>query len=103
MADERKSPFPLLVTQEQHFTVFGKEGREVPAERELLFNNEWLSDLGFLTDIARHLNNLNMKLKGSNKLFTSFVADVASFKLRLKLLVAQMAQRKLENFEHLKE
>ena len=56
---------------------FLTEINELPTEREYLTNNEWLNDLAFLVDITSHLNNLNLKLQGSNKLFTNLCNDVA--------------------------
>jgi len=53
------------------------------AERECLANNEWPSDLGFLLDLTGYLNNLNLKLKGSSKLFTTLCNDVAFFNMNL--------------------
>ena len=82
---------------------FLTEINELPTEREYLTNNEWLNDLAFLVDITSHLNNLNLKLQGSNKLFTNLCNDVASFKMKLQLFVDQLSQRKFENFPHLKE
>ena len=46
---------------------------ELPTEREYLTNNEWLNDLGFLVDITGNLNNLNVQLQGSNKLFCATI------------------------------
>ena len=58
-----------------------------------LTNNEWLNDLAFLVDITGHLNNLNLKFQGSNKLFTNLCNDIASFKMKLELFVSQLSEK----------
>lgn len=82
---------------------FLKEINELPQERACLESDQWLNDLAFLVDIINHLNALNLKLQGSNKLFTHLVNDVMSFKMKLRLLIGQLAQRRLDNFTSLKE
>lgn len=86
-----------------HIMEFLAEIKELPAECECLASNEWVNDLAFLVDITDHLNNLNLKLQGSNKLFTNLCNDVASFKMKLQLFVNQLAHNKFDNFQHLKE
>jgi len=41
------------------------------------------SDMSFLVDLTGYLNNLNLKLQGSSKLFTTLCKDVASFNMKL--------------------
>jgi len=53
---------------------------ELPTEHECLTNNEQLSDLAFLGDLTGYLNNLNLKLQESSKLFKALCNDVAPFK-----------------------
>lgn len=82
---------------------FLKEINELPEELERLEDNDWLSDLAFLVDITAHLNAINLKLQGSNKLFTHLYNDVLVFKMKLRLLIGQLAQQKLDKFPTLKE
>ena len=79
------------------------EINELPDERKLLADDDWLNDLAFLVDITAHLNVLNLKLQGANKLFSHMCNDVAAFKLKLQLFVGQLAQKRLDNFPRLKE
>ena len=74
---------------------FLTEINELPTERECLTNNEWLNDLAFLVDITGHLNNLNVQLQESNKLFTNLCNYCASFKMKLQLFVSQLTGKKL--------
>ena len=82
---------------------FLKEMNELPEELECLEDNDWLSDLAFLVDVTTHLNAINLKLQGSNKLFTHLYNDVLAFKMKLRLLIGQLAQQKLDKFPTLKE
>ena len=50
-----------------------------------LKDESWLQDLTFDVDITAHLNDLNLKLQGKNKLITALYDDVRCFFLKLKL------------------
>jgi len=76
---------------------------QLAIERDCLVDNQFLNDLAFLVDITGHLNTLNVKLQGSNKLFTNMCNDINSFKKKLGIFVGQFAQKKLDLFKHLKE
>jgi len=82
---------------------FLKEINDLPEERACLENDQWLNDLAFLVDVTSHLNALNVRLQGSNKLFTHLCDDVMSFKMKLRLLIGQLAQRKFDNFSCLRQ
>lgn len=41
-----------------------------------LSNNQWVVDLGFLTDLTAELNLLNTRLQGKNKLICNMFSDV---------------------------
>ena len=82
---------------------FLTEINELSEERKYLLDDEWLNDLAFLVDITSHLNDLNVKLQGSSKLFTNMCNDVNSFEKKLGPFVGQIVQKKLDNFPHLKQ
>ena len=50
-----------------------------------LKDESWLQDLAFAVDITAHLNDLNLKLQGKNKLITALYEDVKCFFLKSKL------------------
>ena len=79
---------------------FLEEKNELPEERSLLCNNIWLFDFAFLIDISNHLNILNIKLQDRNKLFSNLVDDVAALKMKLRLLIAQLKNKNLDQFPH---
>ena len=82
---------------------FLEEKNELPEERALLRDNNWLLDLAFLVDLTSHLNDLNLKLQGKNKLFPSLVDDINAFKMKLNLFVSQLKNQDFIQFPHLKE
>ncbi|XP_076358929.1 general transcription factor II-I repeat domain-containing protein 2-like [Tachypleus tridentatus] len=82
---------------------FLEEKEELPEERTLLCNEKWMFDLAFLVDITSHLNDLNSKLQGKDKLFPSLVNDISAFKMKLKLFISQLENKDLSQFPHLKE
>ncbi|XP_068209107.1 general transcription factor II-I repeat domain-containing protein 2-like [Palaemon carinicauda] len=82
---------------------FLKEKGELPEENALLCDEKWMFDLAFLVDITSHLNDLNSKLQGKNKLFPSLVNDISAFKMKLKLSISQLENKDLSQFPHLKE
>jgi len=63
-------------------------------------NNEWLNELAVLVDNtpAVYLININLKLHGSNKLFTNLCNDDASFKMKLNLFGKQLSGKSLTIF-----
>jgi len=61
------------------------EQNEPPEERALFCDNNWLFDLAFLVNVNDHLNHLNIKLQGKNKLF-------------LNLIIISMHSRWSQNF-----
>ena len=75
---------------------------ELPVECEQLADDEWLNDFAFLVDITQHLNDLNVKLQGSDNLFTDLYGHVAAFKVKLRLFIGQLTQKRLDNFTYLK-
>ena len=60
---------------------------ELPEERALLCDNNWLSDLVFSVDVTSHINELSFKWQGKNKLFPSFVNDINAFNTKLIMFV----------------
>jgi len=63
---------------------FLAEINELPTEcLECLANNEWPSNLAFLFDLTGYINNLNLKLQKSSKLYTTLCNDVTSSKMKL--------------------
>ena len=81
---------------------FLKERNELPEERALLIDDNWLFELAFLVDITGHLNDLNLKLHGKNKLFPDLVHDINAFKMKIKLFISQLEIQDLRQFPHLK-
>ncbi len=43
---------------------FQQEINELPEERALICDNNWIFDLTFLIDVTGHLNDLNLKVQG---------------------------------------
>ena len=82
---------------------FLEEKDELPDIRSLLRNKKWLLDFAFLLYVTCHLNDLNSRLQGKDKLFPSFVEQVIAFKKKLKLFVAQLKNKELSQFPYLKQ
>ena len=53
------------------------EGRNVDAVE--FRDEQWIRKLAFLTDITAHLNNLNLKLQGSNQLINELYQHIVAF------------------------
>ena len=50
-----------------------------------LEDENWLCDLGFMVDIIKHLNDLNVQLQGLNQLLHSMFSKIKSFTSMLSL------------------
>ena len=63
-----------------------------------LHDSSWNEDLFFLGDITSHLNDLNIKLQGKEKLIFDLLAAVNGFNSKLKLFKSQLLKGILVNF-----
>ena len=79
------------------------EKNELPKERVLLCNENWLLDLAFLVDITSHLNHFNLTLRGKDQLFPCLVNNISAFKIKLKVLISQLVKKDLSQLPHQKE
>ena len=68
----------------------------------LLADATFQCDLAFLTDIAHHLNELNLKLQGKKQIITQMYDQVKSFKVKLRLWIKQLDEGNLAHFSTLK-
>ncbi|XP_042226267.1 general transcription factor II-I repeat domain-containing protein 2-like [Homarus americanus] len=57
-----------------------------------LKDNEWVQDLTFMVDITEHLNYVNTKMQGRNKLVTEFYDSIRAFEMILQLFERQLSQ-----------
>lgn len=77
-----------------------------PDDAELLNSiksPDFLYDLAFLTDVTRHINNLNLVLQGKNKNFCDNLYAVQQFSRKILILRDQMADQNLSNFPKVQE
>lgn len=63
-----------------------------------LQSKEWVHDLAFMVDITQHLNTLNTKLQGRDKVVTQYEDDIRAFKMKVSLWEAQLSRGDLEHF-----
>ncbi len=82
---------------------FIQEINELPEEIAYICDNNYLFDFAFLIDVIGHLNDLNLKLQGKEKLFPTSVNDINAFKMKLNLFPFQLENEDLSQFPHLKE
>jgi len=80
-----------------------KEKNEPPEERALSCDNNWIFDLEFLVNVTDHLDLLNIKLQGKNKLFPNLINHINAFKMKLKLFILQLENEDMSQFPNLKE
>ena len=65
-----------------------KEGQPLPE----LSVHVWLADFGFLVDITRHLNALNMSLQGKNAVVSQLYSHIKAFGSKLHLFQRHLSQ-----------
>ena len=63
-----------------------------------LSDENWLNDLVFLTDIAQHLSELNMKVQGKRQLVNKLFEYICAFERKIELLQVQMCRATLTHF-----
>jgi hypothetical protein len=71
-------------------------------EQEML-NRTFLCDLAFITDITKHMNNLNMKLQGKQQNVSNIFGHVNGFHNKLKLFKTAIERNDLAHFLCCKE
>ena len=55
-----------------------------------LVDDTFVCNTAFLTDITRHLNSLNLKLQGKQRILPTMMSDVAAFQSKLNLFSQQL-------------
>jgi len=75
-------------------TFLAANGRDT----SVMLDSSWLADLSFLTDITAHLNDLNQKLQGNDRLVSDLFEKIASFQRKLQLFTAQLKASNLCHF-----
>lgn len=75
-----------------------EKGRDV----QELNDSAWVQDLAFMVDMTEHLNYLNIKLQGRNKLVTDLHDSIHAFELKLNLFEGQLAENNTAHFPTLK-
>ncbi|KII74554.1 Zinc finger MYM-type protein 6 [Thelohanellus kitauei] len=72
--------------------IFLPDTNELHAEREYVLNDDLLNDLSFMIDITSHLNCLNERLQGKDKLFINLCNEVYAFKMKLRLFIRLLTE-----------
>jgi len=68
-----------------------------------LEDENWLCDLGFMVDITKHLNDLNVQLQGPDQLLHSMFSKIKSFTSMLSLWENQLKDNDCTHFPTLKK
>ena len=64
-------------------------------------NLEWIENVAFLADITGHLNDLNLKLQGKNKIISDTFTNVISSQNKLLLFLIQLKSGEFTHFQRL--
>ncbi|KAJ4441047.1 hypothetical protein ANN_10896 [Periplaneta americana] len=73
-------------------------GKNIPE----LDDPTWVQDLAFLVDLTKHLNDLNLKLQGKDKLICDINDAVKAFKLMISLRKTQIENHNFTHFPYLR-
>ena len=68
-----------------------------------LEDENWLCDLGFMVDITKHLNDLNVQLQGPDQLLHSIFSKIKSFTSMPSLCENQLKDNNCTHFLKLKK
>ena len=68
-----------------------------------LEDESWLCDLGYVVDITKHLNDLNVQLQGPDQLLHSMFFKIKSFTSMLNLWENQLKENDCTHFPRLKK
>ncbi|XP_067144229.1 general transcription factor II-I repeat domain-containing protein 2-like [Centruroides vittatus] len=81
-------------------TAFLKEKEITYSE---LDDDEWLQDLMFLTDVMEHLQTLNLKLQGKDKIISDLSQCIFSFQTKLQLFQKDIKNKTFCHFPRIKK
>jgi len=62
-------------------------------------STDFLKQLAFLTDLTRHLNELNLKLQGRHQCISDLVGHIDGFRNKLKLFISSLSKNNLTHFQ----
>lgn len=79
------------------------ETKEMLTKFSIIEKNEWQCDLQFLTIITLHINELNLKLQGKEKLICDLAQYVREFMSKLKLFVIHMENLDFTHFVNMEK
>ena len=65
-------------------------------------DEEWIFHLTFTVDATSHLNDLNLKLPGKDKLIARLVNGRSAFKMKSKPFISQLKGKDVSKFPQLK-
>jgi hypothetical protein len=100
MAKPRISTSTIFYLKTEIFNFKEMKGKAI---LELYNNNEWVVDLGFLTDSIKELDLLNTRLQAKNKFICQMYSDVKAFEMELLLYIKHIDERKLDHFPNCKK
>lgn len=72
-------------------------------DTSVMTDRHWRADLCFLTDITQHLNDLNQKLQGKDKLVSDMFEKITAFQRQLQLFTAQLKMSNLIHFPNCRQ
>lgn len=64
----------------------------------MLKNEKYQSDLAFLVDVTKHLNDINLELQGKDKNIVDMMSSINAFKRKLQQLKDEMKNKDCRNF-----
>ncbi|UYV73039.1 EPM2AIP1, partial [Cordylochernes scorpioides] len=64
-----------------------------------LQNNAWLWKLAFYVDLTKHVNELNLRLKGENQHLPDLYTNIKSFRMKLILFQSQLRSKCFSHFK----
>ena len=76
---------------------------ELPEERALLCDDNWLFDLTFFLDVTCHINEKKLKMLGKSKFCQSLVDDINTFNMKSTMFASQLESDDYCKFPHLDE
>lgn len=65
---------------------------------ELLSNPKIISEIAFITDLTKHINEFNLKLQGKNKTISDLIHCINRFKNRLNLFKIEISKEEFAHF-----
>uniref|UniRef100_A0A3Q0RPI0 SPIN-DOC-like zinc-finger domain-containing protein n=1 Tax=Amphilophus citrinellus TaxID=61819 RepID=A0A3Q0RPI0_AMPCI len=99
------NPLERFCALKEEIQVFLHDSKQKKAEAHLnrIMDTDFMADVCFLSDLFKHLNQLNLRLQGREKTIIDLVEQTRAFQAKLELFAADLSSGRMLHFPTLRK